>query len=75
MVLKPMANMDLAEQHELGREFCTAMQSIRKKYPYQHVHDDALLQDILQELAAADSVHVLHKRHRNWRMRMQWANR
>jgi hypothetical protein len=37
------------------------MQSIRKKYPYHHVHDDASLHDILKELAAADSVQVLRE--------------
>jgi hypothetical protein len=37
------------------------MQSIRKKYPYHHVHDDASLQDIFKELAAADSVRVLRE--------------
>jgi hypothetical protein len=61
MVLTLMANMDLAEQHEWGRKFHTAMQSIRKKYPYWHVHDDASLQDILQEIVAADSVRVLRE--------------
>ena len=61
MVLTLMANMDAAEQQEWGREFRTAMQSIRKKYPYHHVHDDASLQDILKELAAADSVRVLRE--------------
>jgi hypothetical protein len=61
MVLTLFANMDMAEQQEWGREFRTAMQSIRKKYPYHHVHDDASLQDILKELAAADSVRVLRE--------------
>jgi hypothetical protein len=59
MVLTVMANMDMAEQQEWGREFRTAMQSIRRKYTYHHVHDDASLQDILKELAVADSVQVL----------------
>jgi hypothetical protein len=61
MVLTLMANMDMAEHQEWGREFRTAMQSIRKKYPYHHVHDDASLQDIFKELAAADSVRVLRE--------------
>lgn len=37
------------------------MQAICKKYPYDHVHDDASLQDILKELAAADSVRNLRE--------------
>jgi hypothetical protein len=61
MVLTLMTNMDMAEQQEWGREFRMAMQSIRKKYLYHHVHDDALLQDILKELAAADRARVLRE--------------
>jgi hypothetical protein len=37
------------------------MQTIRKKYPYNHQHDDQSLQDILKELAAADSVRNLQE--------------
>jgi hypothetical protein len=37
------------------------LQAIRKKYPYDHVHNDASLQDILKELAAADSVRNLRE--------------
>jgi hypothetical protein len=35
------------------------MQTIRKKYTYNHVHDATLLQDIMKELAGADGVRKL----------------
>jgi hypothetical protein len=35
------------------------MQTICKKYTYNHIHDATLLQDIMKELAGADGVHEL----------------
>ena len=59
LVLTIFANIERAVPHEYGREFRPAMQAIRKKYNYDYQHDDASLTDILQELAAADSVRIL----------------
>lgn len=61
IVLIIFANIEQAEQHEWGREFRPAMQTIRANYPYTHKHEDASLDDILKQLAVADSVCVLHK--------------
>jgi hypothetical protein len=61
IVLIIFANIELAQQHEWGREFRPAMQSIRAAFPYSHKHDDASLATILQHLAAADSVRVLRE--------------
>jgi hypothetical protein len=41
------ANIEQAQQHEWGREFRPAMQSIRAAFPYSHKHDDASLATIL----------------------------
>ena len=60
-VLTISANVENAMQHEWGRELRPAMQAIRKKYAYNHRHDDASLQDVLTELAAADSVRILRE--------------
>jgi hypothetical protein len=61
IVLIIFANIEQAQQHKWGREFRPAMQSIGVAFPYSHKHDDASLATILQHLAAADSVRVLHE--------------
>jgi hypothetical protein len=34
-----LANIKTATKSNNGREFCSAMHAIRKKYTYNHVHD------------------------------------
>jgi hypothetical protein len=59
LTLTLLANIKTATKSDYGREFCSAMHAIRKKYMYNHVHDVTLLQFILKELAGADGVRVL----------------
>ncbi len=54
-----LANIETATKSDYGREFCSAMHAICKKYTYNHVHNATLLQFILKELAGADGVQVL----------------
>ena len=54
-----LTNIKTATKSDYGREFCSAMHTIRKKYMYNHVHNATLLQFILKELAGADSIRVL----------------
>jgi hypothetical protein len=54
-----LANIETATKSDYGREFCSAMHAIRKKYAYNHVHDATSLQTILTELAGADGVRAL----------------
>jgi hypothetical protein len=59
IVLTLMANIKVAAHEDFGQEFFPALRSIRDKYTYSHTHDNALLKDISQELAKADSVWTL----------------
>ncbi len=59
LTLTLLANIETATESNYGREFCSAMHAICKKYTYNHVHDATLLQFILKELAGADGVRVL----------------
>jgi hypothetical protein len=59
LMLTLLANIKTATTFNYGREFCLAMNAIRKKYTYNHVHYAAMLQFILKELAGADGVRVL----------------
>ncbi len=59
LTLTLLANIKTVTKSDYGREFCSAMQAIRKKYTYNHVHDATLLHFILKELAGADGVRVL----------------
>lgn len=52
-------NMEIAIQQDCRHEFRPAMQAVCKKYAYNHKHGDASLNDILTEMAAADSLHIL----------------
>ena len=54
-----LANVEVAASHEYGTEFKTALQTIRRRYNYSHVHDAASIAAILTELAAADAVRQL----------------
>ena len=56
-----LANIETATKSDYGREFCSAMHAIRKKYTYNHVHDATSLQTILMELAGADGVRALKR--------------
>jgi hypothetical protein len=59
LTLTLLANIETATKSNYGREFCSAMHAILKKYTYNHVHDATLLQFILKELAGANGVRVL----------------
>jgi hypothetical protein len=59
LTLTLIANIEHATKAKYGREFLLAMQAIRKKYTYNHVHDATLLQDIMKDLAGADGVREL----------------
>ena len=59
LTLTLLANIKTATKSDYGREFCSAMHAIRKKYTYNHVQDVALLQFIVKELAGANSIQVL----------------
>jgi hypothetical protein len=58
-MLTLLANIETATKSNYGREFCSAMHAICKKYTYNHVHDATLLQFILKELAGANGVCIL----------------
>ncbi len=59
LTLTLLANIKIATKSNYGREFCSAMHAICKKYMYNHVHDATSLQTILTELAGADRVRAL----------------
>jgi hypothetical protein len=59
LTLMLLANIKMATKSNYGREFCSAMHAIRKKYMYNHVHNATLHQIILKELTGADGIRVL----------------
>jgi hypothetical protein len=59
LTLMLLANINTATKSYYGCNFCLAMHAIRKKYTYNHVHDAALLQIILKELAGTNNAWVL----------------
>ncbi len=59
LTLTLLANIEMATKSDYGREFCSAMHAIHKKYTYNHVHDATSLQTILTELMGADGVRAL----------------
>ena len=59
LTLTLLANIKTATKSDYGREFCSAMHAIHKKYAYNHVHDATLLQTILTVLAGAARVRTL----------------
>ncbi len=59
LTLTLLANIKTATKSDYGREFCSAMHTIRKKYMYNHMHNTTLLQFILKKLAGTDSIWVL----------------
>ena len=56
LTLTLLANIETACKAEYGREFRSAMQTIRKSYAYNHVHDATSLAFIMKELTGADGV-------------------
>jgi hypothetical protein len=52
LTLTLLANIKTATKSNYGREFCSAMHPIRKKYTYDHVHRATSLQTILRSLRA-----------------------
>jgi hypothetical protein len=59
LTLTLLANIETATKSDYGREFCSAMHTIRKKYAYNHVNNATLLQTISTELAGANRVRAL----------------
>jgi hypothetical protein len=59
LMLMLLANIKTATKSHYGHKFCLAMHAIRKKYTYNHMHDEILLQVILKELAGTDGMQVL----------------
>lgn len=74
LVLAILANIETAQKEDRGREFQPAMQAICKKYNYNYVHNDASLNDVLTELAAADSVRNLHEALEPKKLRRRYPN-
>jgi len=54
-----LANIEVAATQDYGNEFKTALQNIRRRYNYSHVHNAASIAAIITELAAADAVRQL----------------
>ena len=54
-----MANIEVSAREDFGQEFRPALQNIRANYMYTYTHDNAMLKDILQDLAKEDSVWTL----------------
>ena len=48
-----------ASKYDWGRDFQPHIQTIRQKYPYNHIHDATSIADMLQLFAGADSVRNL----------------
>ena len=59
VVVVIMANVELAAREAYGTELKSSLQMLRRAYAYDYSHDDASLQTILTELAAADAVRRL----------------
>jgi hypothetical protein len=59
LMLTLLANIETASKSDYGREFCSAMHAIRKKYAFNHAHDATSLQTILTELVGADGLRTL----------------
>eukprot|EP00956_Cyclotella_meneghiniana_P026310 scaffold56538_cov51-Cyclotella_meneghiniana.AAC.1 len=54
-----LANIEVAATQEYGSEFKTALQTIRRRYNYSHVHNAASIAAIITELSAVDAVRQL----------------
>ena len=51
-----LSKLDRSAREEWGSGFCTPLQAIRKKIPYNHVHNDTSITDMMGRLAGADAV-------------------
>eukprot|EP00804_Cyclotella_cryptica_P011508 CCRYP_017067-RA/>CCRYP_017067-RA protein AED:0.60 eAED:0.30 QI:0/0/0/0.5/0/0.5/2/0/565 len=64
LALVLLANIDVVTGHDWGRdwgrEFCPTLQTIHRKYTYNHAHDATTVAAILKELAGADGVRKLN---------------
>jgi hypothetical protein len=58
LTLMLLANIKMATKFNYGRQFCSAIHAICKKYTYNHVHN-ASLQIIFKKLAGAYGMRVL----------------
>lgn len=54
-----LANIKIAAKEEYGSEFRPALQVIRRKFKYNHVHDERSIAYIMQTCAGADQVRQL----------------
>ena len=54
-----IANLEAATKEEWGRDFRSALDEIRRKYSYQHIHDNESIKVILGLAAGADSIRDL----------------
>eukprot|EP00956_Cyclotella_meneghiniana_P001306 scaffold1404_cov37-Cyclotella_meneghiniana.AAC.10 len=54
-----LANIEVSATQEYGSEFKTALQTIRRRYNYSHVHNATSIAAIIAELSAADAVRQL----------------
>ena len=54
-----IANLEAATKEEWGRDFRSVLDDVRRKYPYQHIHDAASITVILALAAGADSIRDL----------------
>ena len=59
LAINLLRNMEYAESEDWGREFRPCMQAVRKKYDYNHQHDQASFDDIIAEFSTADRVRDL----------------
>ena len=60
LALITLSNLDRAAREEWGSDFRTPLQAIRKKFPYDHMHDDASIADMMGRLSGADAVRKLN---------------
>jgi hypothetical protein len=56
LALNIMANVETAAKQPWGQDFVPTLRTLRRRYKYNYVHDDASIEDIATELAQVDSV-------------------
>jgi hypothetical protein len=61
IVLIIISNVEWAASQDWGGEFCNAMQSIRREFTYNKVHDASSCLNIMKFLVAADEARDLRK--------------
>lgn len=60
LALVLLANIDIASSHDWGREFRPTLQTIRRRFTYNHAHNATTVAAMLKELAGADGVRKLN---------------